>query len=168
MDSNVISISILQTVITIGVAIAAFVSPVVVAIINNRSSRKIRKLELEHDEVMKKIDCNHALSVERLHSVLSSKNQAFMNLIDCLSKFYENPSDNLYKTNLVSSMYKAAMYCEDAKIQNNVFSMIYMLKSDFSGASDKTLDSFASSMESLVYALQFEMSGSKPEEHTKD
>lgn len=167
MENNIGTISNLQIILTVGVAIAAFISPVAVAFMNNRNSRLIRKSELEHEEIMKKIECEHSLSVERTSSILSLKSQVFMDLIDRLAKYYESSLNDTYKADLLSSLYKAAMYCEDGRIRNNVFSMIYNIKSGFSDKSDDSLERFKTSMESLVYALHFEISGSIPDEYTR-
>ena len=168
MENPVIDISTLQIILTVGVAIAAFVSPVIVALINNRHARKIREAELKHDEKMKQNECEHSLSLERLNATFSSKGQIFLELIDRLSDFYKTPLSDKCRFDLISSMYKAALYCEDTRIQNNVFSLISDVKSGFSGESDDSLNRFQVSMETLVYALHFELSGSKPDEYTKD
>lgn len=165
MENNVISISSLQIILTIGVAIAAFISPIVVALINNRHARLIRKAELEHEEKMKQIECDHALSIERLNATSSMKNQVFLNLIECLSGFYEDPADVSNKSSLITSMYKAALYCENRLIQNNIFNLIYDVRSGFSDKDGKSLERFQTSMESLVHALHFEISGLKPDVH---
>lgn len=166
MENNVINISNLQTILTVGVAIAAFVSPTIVALINNWFTHRIRKSELDHAEKVKQIECDHALALERLAVISSSKNQVFLALIDCLSEFYENPSDKKLESALIAAIYKAALYCDDRRIQNNVFTLIYDVKSGFSEGSGKTLDRFQKSMESLLYALRFEIYGSTPSEYT--
>lgn len=152
----------LEIILTVGVGFAAFLSPLAVAIINNRHARILRKAELKHAERIKQLDCEHSYSIEKLNAIFNSKNQAFLNLIECLAKFYDSPDDNGHRIQLLSAMYKAALYCENTQIQNNILNLVNYVKSGFSNNSEDSIENFKVSMESLVYALHFEITGLDP------
>lgn len=148
-------------ILTIGVAIAAFISPVAVALINNRHSRKLRSAELKHAECMKRIECHYLLDKEQLSLSFQNKNDAFTELVRLSGEFYNDNDNTELLSKLYSAIYKASMYCSSHESQNSITGFVYHVNTRFHSSADSdTLETFKYSMEQLTHALRLELSKS--------
>ena len=77
----------LSTMVTMVLGFATCVSPCLVALINNRHTRTLRKIELEANESLKKIELNAAISREFALSDRDLKYKVMFNFIDIASRY---------------------------------------------------------------------------------
>lgn len=108
--------------ISVIIALIALISPVAVAIINNRHQVKLRKMELHHD-----------LEVKQMDLYYSEKKQAFYDLLKIAGVYRTSPDQtNLGK--LQSAAYSAILFCNwenkdkiqsFVKLANDVFNQSF-------------------------------------------
>lgn len=63
--------------ITAIIAVSSFLSPIVVAIINNRHHARLRKMELEHDEYIRWLDLQQTTTVKQFDIYYADKKKIF-------------------------------------------------------------------------------------------
>lgn len=99
--------------ITAVIAVSAFLSPIFVAIINNRHQAKLRKMELEHDAYIKQLDLQHQATIRQSDIYYSDKKSAFSEFVQYAGAFSIGRNDsNLYQK-LRSSIDGALLFCNE-------------------------------------------------------
>lgn len=101
----------LTVTISVIIALVALVSPIAVAILNNRYQARLRKMELQHD-----------LEVKQMDLYYSEKKQAFYDLLKIAGVYRIGP-DRPNLERLQSAAYSAILFCNQenkAKIQSFV------------------------------------------------
>lgn len=88
----------LSTMITIVLGFSTCVSPALVALINNRHARELRKIELEASKSLKKIELNAELSKCFVLSDRDLKYKVIFNFIDVASHYLFDYSKYLRET----------------------------------------------------------------------
>lgn len=155
-----INVSQISTIISIGLAIAAIISPIAVALLNNRHQTKLKKLELNHAKAIKALELEHHLAEKQLDITFQNKKEAFHNLLDLSVEHYLKPDDTDLVLKLYSSAYKAASLCTREDCQNSILCFV----SDISGkiytkSPDEDLASFFMKLNDLTYAFLIELTG---------
>lgn len=75
--------------ITAIIAVSSFLSPIVVAIINNRHQARLRKYELEHDRQIKQIDLNQQALIRQADVYYADKKSGIHGICQmCWSLFH--------------------------------------------------------------------------------
>ena len=69
--------------ITAIIAVSSFISPIFVAIINNKHQIKMRRLELEHDEYMRQLDLQQQTMVRQFDIYYADKKSCFSQFFTC-------------------------------------------------------------------------------------
>lgn len=101
----------LTVTISVIIALVALVSPIAVAILNNRYQARLRKMELQHD-----------LEVKQMDLYYSEKKQAFYDLLKIAGVYRIDP-DRPNLERLQSAAYSAILFCNQenkAKLQSFV------------------------------------------------
>lgn len=101
----------LTVTISVIIALVALVSPIAVAIINNRYQARLRKMELQHD-----------LEVKQMDLYYSEKKQAFYDFLK-IAGVYRTSPDQINLGKLQSAAYSAILFCNQEnkdKIQSFV------------------------------------------------
>ena len=124
------------TILSIGLAVAAIISPICVALINNHHAKKLRIEELKHDETLNKIDANLRLSKKRLDIEFDAKKEAFANFFECANKYCSDLHDSQLFASLCSSAYKAASLCSVGENSSKLIHFVAFSKQKFDTASD--------------------------------
>lgn len=155
---KIINVSQISTIISIGLAIAAIISPIVVTILSNQHQIELKKIELEHAKTIKTLELEHHLSEIQLDISFQGKKEAFHNLLDISVEYYLNPENTNHVSRLYSSAYKAASLCSLEECQNSIQNFV----SDISGKiytnnPDDDLASFFRKLNHLTYAFQIEL-----------
>lgn len=114
----------LSLILSIGIALAAVISPIFVAIINNLHSSKIRKIELEHDEEMKRIEASKRTFEKHYETEFLSKSKAFSNLMECASQYYADMSNPDKLASLYASAFTAVSLCSIQECRNKITNFI--------------------------------------------
>lgn len=89
----------LTVTISVIIALVALVSPIAVAIINNHYQAKLRKIELQHD-----------LEVKRMDLYYAEKKQAYYDLLK-IAGIYRISPDPINLEKLQSAAYSAILFC---------------------------------------------------------
>ena len=108
--------------ITVIIALAAIISPVLVALINNRHNAKMREKEMLHEQRLKQLELSHELAVKQLDMYYIQKKTAFENFLVVAGKLLYDIgiADGIPK--LHSAAANALLYCsEENKIRISAF-----------------------------------------------
>lgn len=108
--------------ISVIIALASVISPIIVAKINNKHHLKLRKLELSHDYKCKQLDIYY-----------SDKKQAFEAFTKSAGEYRLNP-DHRELAKLQSSAYSAMLFCNEQnkdKINSFVLFAVDNFHSDY-------------------------------------
>ncbi len=97
--------------ITALIAVSSFLSPIAVAIINNRHHTKIRAIELEHDERLKQIDLHQQALIRQADIYYADKKTAFSAFAKASGAFsLSKQTAQTYET-LHASIDTALLFC---------------------------------------------------------
>ena len=97
--------------ITAIIAVSSFLSPIVVAIINNRHQARLRKYELEHDRQIKQIDLNQQALIRQADVYYADKKAAFVEFAKCAGAFSMDRSRTARYQALHSAIDNALLFC---------------------------------------------------------
>lgn len=86
--------------VTSVIALAAVISPMLVAIINNSQQTKLKELEFKHDNQIRQFEIYYA-----------DKKAAFLEFIHAAGAFASNRGDTEAYANLLSALNKAVLFC---------------------------------------------------------
>lgn len=148
--------------ITAIIAVSSFLSPIAVAIINNRHHARIRKMELEHDEYMRWLDLQQTTTVKQFDIYYADKKKSFADFANAAGQFsFAKEEEREYKM-LQSSAHTAMLYCNKSN---------YDLLSDFleyidnifgSGYTKAERDDYTKTLTSVITSLNEELASTKP------
>ena len=144
-----------STIISVGLAIAAILSPILVAILNNAHQIKMRKIELLHDETLRKIEGKQKLVEKHIEFVMQGKKQAFDEFIETAGACYNDISDKKLFTALYASAYKAASQCSCEESRRTIVDFVES-SSEMYGKHDVNL--FLSCLKHISEVFQYEIS----------
>lgn len=97
--------------ITAIIAVSSFLSPIVVAIINNFHQARIRQIELEHDRHIRLLDIQHQASIRQLDIYYADKKNAFQDFAKCAGALSFSSNLPSHYTALHSSIDIALLFC---------------------------------------------------------
>ena len=148
------------TILSIGLAIAAIISPICVALINNSHARKLRIEELKHDIELKKIDAELRLSEKRLDVEFNAKKEAFAKLFKCANEYYLEIDDEELFLILQSSAYEAAALCSTTDTISLINKFVYKAQQKFDIQNKQNpSELFHDELTKLSYAFAYELYG---------
>ncbi|MBP3446487.1 MAG: hypothetical protein J6K64_04340 [Clostridia bacterium] len=99
-------------IITVVIGCVAFLSPIVVSLINNRHNAKMREKEMAHQQKMKKIELEHEYAIKQLDVYYKEKKDAFSKfLISAGSIFFDTSSTKHTLNDLESAAANALLFC---------------------------------------------------------
>lgn len=97
--------------ITAIIAVSSFLSPILVAIINNRHHTRIRKLELEYDKNMKQLDLNNQATIRQADIYYADKKQVFTEFINASCNLYIHSNGRESYDHFIASLNRAILFC---------------------------------------------------------
>ena len=97
--------------ITATIAVVAFLSPIVVAIINNHHSRIMRQMDIAHQETIKKMESDTALIEKQFSIYYADKKAAFSDFLQASGQFSLTMQSTTAYEALHSSADKALLFC---------------------------------------------------------
>ena len=89
------------------IAVIALISPIITAIINNIHQAKIRKLELEHDKAIKKIDGDVRVAEKIVVCAFEKKTEIYLRFAKYIQQLnYANLHEPNIKNDLIAMLYE--------------------------------------------------------------
>lgn len=145
----------LSTILSIGLALAAVFSPILVAIINNRNATKIRLAEFKHLEEIKKMELFQRLEEAQFQKEYDAKNAAFSELIESATKFHSDTSNQTALESLYSSAYYSMSVCSTAACRRSISRFVEYMS--LYNRNDKEEESFLFELSMLSNDLSKEL-----------
>ena len=148
--------------ITAIIAVSSFLSPIFVAIINNKHQTKMRKLELEHDEYMRQLDIQQQLTEKQFDIYYSDKKTAFADFLraaGAYSRGKKNPHD--YEL-LQSSLQISLLFCNDGSKPLLLSFLEYADKISGGSYTERERDEYSKTLAAVTTALNRELTLTKP------
>lgn len=148
------------TILSIGLAVAAIISPICVALINNSHTKKLRIEELKHDETVKRIDAEFRLSEKRLDVEFSAKKDAFVKLFESANAYRDDVGNPDLLSALLASAHEAAALCSTYEGVHDIDSFARYTLQELSSETQKyNMDSFNNRLSNLSYSFAYELYG---------
>lgn len=97
--------------ITAVIAVAAFLSPIIVAFMNNRHAHIIRQLDIAHAETLKKMELESAFIEKQFTIYYSDKKMVFSNFLQAAGNFSMYKQSSSSYAELQSSLSQAMLFC---------------------------------------------------------
>lgn len=148
--------------ITAIIAVSSFLSPIFVAIINNRHHAKIRKMELEHDEHIRWLDFQQSTIIKQFDVYYEDKKKAFSDFAHAAGLFSFAKQHSQEYQSLQSATHIAMLYCTPSN---------YDLLSDFLEYADNIFgdrytknerDDYTKTLTTVITSLNEELASTKP------
>lgn len=138
--------------ITAIITVCSLISPVIVAVINNRHHTEIRKMELSHDESMRQFEIYYA-----------DKKTAFSNFLNAAGHFSSDKSDLKLYGQLQSLLNKALLFA-NAENQKLLCDFLTFIDTEAfaQGHSSDSLSTYSNKLNFLARSLNQELESSKP------
>ena len=152
----------LSWVITAVIAIAAFLSPVAVALINNHHAYKMKKLEFCHEENMKKLSLSHEAAQKQFEIYYADKKTAFSEVLRSAGNFTASKQSLERYQNVHSAVDTALLFC-DSQNQKTLISFMDKIDNEVfgSGSSREERTMYSSLIASLGCELNKELTSTK-------
>lgn len=149
--------------ITAVIAVSSFLSPIFVAIINNRHHAKIRKMELEHDEYMHQLNLNQQSIVKQFDVYYADKKEAFSEFANTAGIFSMGKGSQRDYENLHSAIDKCMIFCNSENNQLLCDFQNYIDIQVFGGGySPSERSEYSKRLNSVVLSLNKELQSTKP------
>lgn len=97
--------------ITAIIAVSSFLSPIFVAIINNRHHSKMRKLELAHDEQLRKLDLQQQNTIHQFDIYYADKKKAFSDFLQAAGDYYASKHTLESYMKVQATAHSALLFC---------------------------------------------------------
>lgn len=161
--SNAFSSFDLSWTITAVIAIAAFLSPIFVAIINNHHSRLMRKMDIKHEEKLKDIDAHLELSKKQFDVYYADKKNAFSNFLLNAGKFSASKQNPISYSEVHSSLHCALLFC-NAETQILLTEFLKYVDSTAYGtpSSPSIREEYSSYLNGIALQLSKDLASTKP------
>lgn len=118
----------LAVIISAGLAFAAAISPIVVAILNNHHNNKIKTKELEHEQKLKEIDSKLILAQKRLDIEFTSKKAAFEKMYSSIAAYLADQDNDFLYSEACAYAYYASSMCSDIDSRHSINWFVTVLK----------------------------------------
>lgn len=153
----------LSWVITATIAVAAFLSPIFVAIINNRHSRIMRQMDIMHQETIKKMESEAALIEKQFSIYYADKRAAFSDFLQAAGHFSSTTQSTSVYEALHSSADRALLFCNEYN-RDFIIDFLKRVDEEFYGinASRTQRREYTSLITSIASSLNDELSATKP------
>lgn len=149
--------------ITAIIAVSSFISPIIVAIINNRHHTKIRKLELSHDEQIRKFDLQQQASVRQCDIYYADKRQAFLDFLEAAGNFSVKRGSNSHYEILQSTIQRALLFCNSDNQHRLHDFLSYVDESVYGSTHTKTeRTTYSNTLIEIAVHLNEELESTKP------
>ena len=149
--------------ITAIIAVSSFLSPIFVALINNHHNAKMRKIELEYNACLRKMDLMQENITRQSDIYYSDKKQAFRDFLQAIGNYGGNKEDLDTYGQLLSSANTALLFCSKENKTNIRDFLTYVdLSTLGSGYSSEILLEYNSKAMNLAESLSTELESSKP------
>lgn len=148
--------------ITAVIAVSSFLSPIAVAIINNKHQAKIRALELEHDEHIRELDLKQQIITKQLDIYYADKKDAFSNFLNAAGLFSMGKQSLSSYERLQSSIQTAMLFCSPSNYALLSDFLVYIDQIFGGGYTPSERDEYSKTLTSITTSLNEELSSTKP------
>lgn len=149
--------------ITAVIAVSSFLSPIFVAIINNRHHAKIRKMELEHDEYMHQLNLNQQSIIKQFDVYYADKKEAFSEFANTAGIFSMGKGSQRDYENLHSAIDKCMIFCNSENNQLLCDFQDYIDIQVFGGGySPSERSEYSKRLNNVALSLNKELQSTKP------
>lgn len=149
--------------ITAVIAVSSFLSPIAVAIINNKHQAKVRRLELEHDERIMELELQQQSVVKQFDIYYVDKRESFSDFVKQAGQFSMSKQSVKHYELLHSAIDTCLLFCNSSNqqrlcefqqyIDNQVFGATYTIV-------ERT--SYSQKLNEISLALNQELESTKP------
>lgn len=149
--------------ITAVIAVSSFLSPIFVAIINNRHHTKLRKMELEHDEYLKRLELQQHASIRQSDIYYSDKKSAFSEFVKCSGEFsIDRQRGGRYQV-LHSAIDNALLFC-NPKNQKHLNDFLNYIDTQVFGSTSGINErvEYSKRLNEICLSLNQELESTKP------
>lgn len=148
--------------ITAIIAVSSFLSPIFVAIINNRHQAKMRKMELEHAEHIRWLDFQQSTVIKQFDVYYEDKKKAFSDFAHAAGLFsFAKEEENEYQL-LQASAHKAMLFCNQSNYDFLSDFLEYVDDIFGSGYTKTERDEYTKTLTSIITSLNEELASTKP------
>lgn len=148
--------------ITAIIAVSSFLSPIFVAIINNRHHAKIRKMELEHDECVRWLDLQQSTIIKQFDIYYEDKKKAFSHFAHDAGLFsFAKQNHHEYQA-LQASAHTAMLFCNESNCHLLSDFLEYADNIFGDGYSKNERDEYTKTFTSVITSLNKELASTKP------
>ena len=149
--------------ITAIIAVSSFLSPIAVAIINNLHHAKMRKLELEHDEYLRRLNLQQQFVTRQFDIYYLDKKNAFSDFMKQAGIFSMGKPSNISYESLHSSIDVCLLFCNKQNKQLLCDFQKYIDNIAFGGGySSGELSSYSQKLNEISFSLNKELESTKP------
>lgn len=149
--------------ITTVIAITAFLSPIVVALINNHHAAKMKQMEFVHEENLKQMEQSRQMAEKQFEIYYADKKSAFTEFIQAAGDYSTGKEYRNTYSRLHSATNKVLLFCNE-KNQDLMLNFLNKVdKSSFGkGCTSEELQSFSQTLTCIARSLNDELSSNKP------
>ncbi len=149
--------------ITAIIAVSSFLSPIVVAIINNYHQIKIRTIELKHAEYVHQLDLQHAIDVKQFDIYYADKKQAFSDFSRAAGSYFFSKGVASRYSDLCAATHTAMLFCSK-DVYRSLADFLVFIDTIYGYGDDAKLDrmKYTQLLSSLVDSLNSELASTKP------
>ena len=147
--------------ITAILAVSSFLSPIFVAIINNRHQEKIRKMDLQHDEKMRQMDLKQQATIRQSDIYYSNKKDAFSNFVEIAGGYLSHTQNPTQYGLIVSSLKRVLIFCNPEN-QDKLCRFREYIDNDIFGSNYSQREKYNQLLNDLSLSLNKELELTKP------
>lgn len=111
----------IYTIISIGLAVAAIISPIVVSFVNNAHNKSIHIENLKHEEIMKNMENTYRLEEKHIDLEFSIKKESFSDFFKSAINYHLHPDDKDLEASFYSAAFEAASLCSVLDHSRQIF-----------------------------------------------
>ena len=148
--------------ITAVIAVSSFLSPIFVALINNRHQVKMRRMELEHIEYIRQLDFRQQSMLKQFDVYYADKKAAFSDFLRAAGAYSRGKRSRCDYESLQSSLQTSLLFC-NAKSKASLLAFLeYADKIMGSSYTQHERNEYSKALSSVTNALGEELSLTKP------
>ena len=148
--------------ITAIIAVSSFLSPIVVAMINNRHHARLRKMELEHDEYIRWLDLQQTTAVKQFDIYYADKKKSFADFANAAGQFSFSKQTAQAYQELQSTTHIAMLYCNKSNYDLLSGFLEYADSIFGNGYTRNERDEYTKTLTSITTSLNEELASTKP------
>ena len=145
------------------IAVVAFLSPIFVAIINNRHARTMRQMDITHQETLKKMESDAALIEKQFSIYYADKKVAFSDFLHAAGQFSLTTQSSPAYEALHASADRALLFC-NANNKLYIIDFLDRVNEEFYGVQPSRAQrkTYTSLITYIASSLNDELSATKP------